>query len=424
MTLGRIGGDMPRHTKMPERKQCTPFGDVKINSRWVRNKYYLVAVGTLESLKWMFPGKYVNPEKHGNLYRTLFSPSARAITIERELRKLCKKWQDNWNERLDDYEVCSSGESNLTTLRKVVDYLKVLREPRLKANTHSVDCQCLKYWEVEIDFDMPLENLNAQVLQEGFENICYKLKPSSANRVLGVMKTYLNMAIAEEILFHAPHKRLKKVKVYKSHRSIKWWTKGEVETVLMCAREIDKEITNYRKDRDFHTGELLIGLGCYLGLRLEEVIMQRWQDLDLDSVDVRTGRPTPVCHVVPNGGWEPKDGEARTIPIRNELLIILESYRKESGYILEPEIRQPKRGGSKRVYRYDPKKLWNRILKIAIERGVKRITPYGMRHTFASNLVSSGISDIKISRWMGHANTRMLHLHYAHLRAFDDDINC
>ena len=56
-------------------------------------------------------------------------------------------------------------------------------------------------------------------------------------------------------------------------------------------------------------------------------------------------------------------------------------------------------------------------------QGGKAITMYGMRHSFASNLLIAGVSDVKVSRWLGHADTRMVHRHYGHLLSYDDDIN-
>jgi integrase len=46
-----------------------------------------------------------------------------------------------------------------------------------------------------------------------------------------------------------------------------------------------------------------------------------------------------------------------------------------------------------------------------------------MRHTFASNLLNAGVSDVKVSRWLGHYDTRMIHKHYGHLLSYDNDIN-
>jgi len=57
------------------------------------------------------------------------------------------------------------------------------------------------------------------------------------------------------------------------------------------------------------------------------------------------------------------------------------------------------------------------------EAGGQAITMYGMRHSFASNLLIAGVSDVKVARWLGHRDTRMLHKHYGHLLSYDADIN-
>jgi site-specific recombinase XerD len=36
-----------------------------------------------------------------------------------------------------------------------------------------------------------------------------------------------------------------------------------------------------------------------------------------------------------------------------------------------------------------------------VAAGGKAITMYGMRHSFASNYLIAGISDVKVSRWLG-----------------------
>jgi integrase len=46
-----------------------------------------------------------------------------------------------------------------------------------------------------------------------------------------------------------------------------------------------------------------------------------------------------------------------------------------------------------------------------------------MRHSFASNLLMAGESDVKVARWLGHADTSMIHRHYGHLLSYDDSIN-
>jgi integrase len=53
----------------------------------------------------------------------------------------------------------------------------------------------------------------------------------------------------------------------------------------------------------------------------------------------------------------------------------------------------------------------------------KVITMYGMRHGFASNLLIASVSDVKVSRWLGHSDTRMVRGHYGHLLSYDSAIN-
>ena len=62
-------------------------------------------------------------------------------------------------------------------------------------------------------------------------------------------------------------------------------------------------------------------------------------------------------------------------------------------------------------------------MKKVAEQGGMVISPGGMRHSFASNLLIAGESDVKVARWMGHACTTMIHRHYGHLLSYDDGIN-
>ena len=45
-----------------------------------------------------------------------------------------------------------------------------------------------------------------------------------------------------------------------------------------------------------------------------------------------------------------------------------------------------------------------------------------LRHTFASHLVSNGVSLYKVSRWLGHKDLTTTQI-YAHLAPGDNDIN-
>lgn len=91
----------------------------------------------------------------------------------------------------------------------------------------------------------------------------------------------------------------------------------------------------------------------------------------------KTGLPSPVCHLTPHDGWQPKDGEARDIPICTALLAILKEFRRAEGYLLRAEKGRPgrPRRGKGWIYRYDPKKVWVRFCAAVVKAGGKAISP-------------------------------------------------
>lgn len=411
---------MARHSSMPPRVQKTPHGDVTLTSRWKHDRYYLVAAGGFDALHWLFPKVREAPEAHGPSFRRMFAPSPKPITVERDLRRACAAWQAKWMERLEDGDasgdLAGSARPPIATLGQLFDHQYEARRSMLKCSTIDRDRYRLLVWRDTLGDKVPLASLTAESISLALKAIAAKTSPSTANTALGVLKTYLTWAANMGLLRDFSHRTVKRLREPASQRHHReWWTSVEVELALQVAA----------KDSHQPTATLLVACGCYLGLRPEEIIMLRWQGFSLDAVDPKTGQPKPVCHVTAHNGWEPKDGESRDIPVCVELLGILLRLRRPEGFLLNREPHRPgrPRGGKGWIYRYDPKATWARLMKAVEAAGGKRITMYGMRHSFASNFLIAGVSDVKVSRWLGHSDTRMLHRHYGHLLSYDDDIN-
>lgn len=410
-----------RHTSMPPRIQKTPHGDVSLTSRWQRDRYYLMAYGPEQAVRWLFP-KATRFESLGNKSRHTFDPAPNPITIERELRRVCAKWQDHWDAKLADHLAGVVAESEaspalaINSLGQLFDHLHAERSKTVAKSTTSRDIYRLQVWRDALGNDCLLNSLTPQRIADGLAAIGKRTSPATANGAFGVLRTYLNWAANMGLVKDRSHntvRRLKEPPGERHHRL--WWT----------AEEVEQAITIARRDPHQPTATLLVACGCYLGLRVEEIVMLRWQDFSLDRVNPKTGLPSPVCHITPHDGWQPKDGEARDIPICAPLLAILKEFRRKEGYVLRAEKGRPgrPRGGQGWIYRYDPKKVWARISTAVAKAGGKVITMYGMRHSFASNYLIAGVSDVKVARWLGHADTRMVHRHYGHLLSYDDDIN-
>jgi len=407
---------------MKPRLQRTPYGDVTLTSRWKRDRYALVAVGPVAALRWMFPKHQGDMEAISTLtYRHVFTPSPCPITIERDLRKACAAWQEKWDERFADHqegtiENHKSPVAAIQIIGELFDHLYEDRKSKVAASTTDRDRYRLALWRTELGNDHLLANLRPEEISSALIRIAKRTSPSTANTSLGVLKTYLTWAANSGLLKDMSHKTVRRLKEPASLRHRReWWTTAQVEQALHTAAQ----------DPHQPTATLLVACGCYLGLRPEEIIMQRWQDLDLDAKDPHTGEPRPVCHVVPHSSWTPKDGEARDIPISTPLLAILQRHRRAEGYLLtnEPHRKGRPRDGKGWNYRYNPTKVWRRMMAQLTKAGGKPITMYGMRHSFASNLLIANVSDVKVARWMGHGDTRMVHRHYGHLLSYDDAIN-
>ncbi|MBA3689720.1 MAG: tyrosine-type recombinase/integrase [Chloroflexi bacterium] len=364
----------------------------------------------------MFP-KAHQAEIHGNNSRHAFEPSPKKITVERELRSVCSQWQGHWEQRLQDALDAPSQSEAVTiqvrTLGDLCDQRLAQRKLEIELATWRKEKHYLQHWLTELGKQAQLHTLTEQQIRQAREHLSKRLKPGTINCSMAVLKGYLDWARKKGHMSHIPHEDIRELKNVRDPTAMRWWTLDEMELALRCAEQ----------DKQQATAVPLIAVGCLLGLRYEENIMLRWQDLELDRHDSKTGLPAPVAHIVPHDGWVPKDQEARTIPIPARLHAILLRFRQSEGFVLRAHQTRQKHGGTVRTYRYDPRSVWRRIMKAVAAVGGRVIHINGMRHSFASNLLNAGVSDVKVAKWLGHADTKMVHLHYGHLLGYDDCIN-
>jgi len=159
------------------------------------------------------------------------------------------------------------------------------------------------------------------------------------------------------------------------------------------------------RGRDIH---LIIAMGVFAGLRLNEILNARWSWVDFNK----------GCLVVQSesgGGFRTKRGRRRVVPLHDRLRKILGFYQgDENAFIVRPEkLREVHR------HRYESKRTFRAVAEAA---GVPWCTPHTLRHTFASHKVMAGVSLYKVAQWLGHSDTKTTAI-YAHLAPQDDDIN-
>lgn len=122
-----------------------------------------------------------------------------------------------------------------------------------------------------------------------------------------------------------------------------------------------------------------------------------------------------LIHIVETDTFEPKDRDKRTIPMTDEFREWLKSeYGLRSPFMIQPEKKH-----QKYRYRYDFRAAFEKHMEAC---GLADVTFHDLRRTFASLLVSGGVSVYKVAKWLGDTIEQTEDT-YGHLVPQDDDIN-
>lgn len=129
------------------------------------------------------------------------------------------------------------------------------------------------------------------------------------------------------------------------------------------------------------------------GMRRGEAIALRWESVDLER---------DLLRVWPNDEWEPKDGEAREVPIGAALRPFLDLAGPAEAPVF------PTRAGA--AYAFWPQRQFDRARVAAGLTG----GPHTTRHTYATHFLARRPDLHLLAQVLGHSHTRVTQL-YAHL---------
>lgn len=143
---------------------------------------------------------------------------------------------------------------------------------------------------------------------------------------------------------------------------------------------------------------ILIAVTTGIRVGPSELFKLRWSDIDLERavISIRAAAKNPR---------EP----VREVPIRSDMLGLFRLWQEEDVM----------RGGVEYVCHYDGKQVrciktaWTTCIRKA---GIRRaITPYSLRHLFATEAIAAGADIGTVAKLMGHASPDMVLEHYQHV---------
>lgn len=145
-----------------------------------------------------------------------------------------------------------------------------------------------------------------------------------------------------------------------------------------------------------------IATALYAGLRRSELLNLQWEDIDFKRA---------LVYIRARDSFHLKNWEERAVPLHSKLCGWLKRIRKEKGPCFLVG-RRPMAANF----------LSREVIRAMKKAGIKNATLHTLRHTFASQAATAGISLLKISKWLGHKTPQITYSVYAHLEPQDGEI--
>ncbi|MCH9024014.1 MAG: tyrosine-type recombinase/integrase [candidate division Zixibacteria bacterium] len=205
------------------------------------------------------------------------------------------------------------------------------------------------------------------------------------NFEIGALKTMFNLAIKWGYLKENPTTKVKPLKVNDS-KPVRFLSDKEVSKFLnACPADLYPIYFTFLNT----------------GMRKAELENLEWDDVDLKRRKIKIRRKE---------FWQPKTGE-REIPISDKLHKLLIKLKVSNDKSIKSNFVFPDSSGT--IIRT---KLRERLIRIAREADIEGLTKlHTLRHTFASQLVMSGVDLPTVMKLMGHSDiqTTMIYAHLA-----------
>ncbi len=135
------------------------------------------------------------------------------------------------------------------------------------------------------------------------------------------------------------------------------------------------------------------------GLRQGELHGLRWEDIDFERWTLSV-RQSIVRGIV----GSPKNNKVRHIPLAADLMDALAVLKPKTGYVFQQDNGEPMTRGM----------AWRALQSATKRAGLRSMGWHVLRHTFASQLATKGVSIQVIQTLLGHSDLKMT-LRYAHL---------
>lgn len=241
----------------------------------------------------------------------------------------------------------------------------------------------------ELSPDIPMTKISPLILEKFLTQTFHRTQ-SSAWLYYRILKSAFNKAVVWNYITENPLSKIKLPKQIKRNPAFI----SELELAKILENEPDETLRH------------LYILGFFTGMRRDEMINLQWKAIDFKN---------EIVIVQNSNTFTTKSRKDRIIPMASKVKEILTTRYPKLININGNDFVFCKPTGFKYESEFVSKRFRKAVNKSKLSKDVHL---HSLRHSFASNLVSKGVSIYEVSNLLGHGNVSTTQI-YSHLRSED-----
>ena len=269
-----------------------------------------------------------------------------------------------------------------------INWLTLYKKDNVRHSTASEYNSILNKHLIPVFGEMSLSSIVPDTIQ-AFMNDRKMYSQKSLHEMKMVLGMILEGAVEDGYITRNPAKSKRLIIPSKQKTPRKVLTEEQANSII-------RQIPLLQEKRD----QRYIALLIYTGMRREEVLGLRWEDIDMARLRIHVHNAITFKGNIPVEGPPKTEKGNRIIPLNPALLIWLSHTEENKIFVLQDTISQQ-----------TIKRMWQRIKK---QINVYDATPHCFRHTFATVCHRKGMDDKTlqaIGGWADYATMRDIYTH-------------
>jgi len=267
------------------------------------------------------------------------------------------------------FDLADYNKKHATLSKFFTEYFKVM-EGQKKASTFLNERNYTRKF-LRFAGDLDLRSIDPCLMDQWKAMTLGRVSGTTFNIERRTLQAIFQKAIEWGLVDKNPFKHLRKVKIDES----RFWMSNQELSLIFGKIDQEIEVAHSKRDREFLSRfRLFIEFLLCTGLRREEALKLRWENVDLERGLISVEKT--------------KSKLLRIVPLNRRAQEILT--------LVSPGFFQ----------RLNRNHVSRKFAYFVEEAGLKGFKLHSLRHSFAVNLISAGIDVLTVSRLLGHSDLR------------------